>query len=233
MALFTEAHCLVELTQRVKGHPILCGHPKETCSQPKHRALQGQLGRRGRPGCYQQLPIKRNSTVDAVGDTYVSPEDWATQQQQNREMLAQLGQAQSAGKTAMEDALKQRSDPVVRIDTTPRGPRAERVQNWARDLPETPRHQEPPEGDTTVAVSADNNAIAAPVLVLPVRQPQLQKTPPTIATPPQVPLPTVPQKPADPSGGDTAMITLLSKLVDKVEALTTSHDTVLQTSTQM
>jgi hypothetical protein len=38
---------------------------------------------------------------------------------------------------------------------------------------------------------------------------------------------------ADPSGGDAAVITLLSKLVEKVDAMSTSHATVIQSSEQM
>jgi hypothetical protein len=53
-------------------------------------------------------------------------------------MLAQLGQQQSAGKTQMEASLKTRSDPVVRIDTTPQGPRATQIQNWVKVLPTSP-----------------------------------------------------------------------------------------------
>jgi hypothetical protein len=106
--------------------------------------------------------------VDAVGDTFMSLEEWTEHQQQNRDMLTQLGQSQSPGKSAMEDSLKKRAAPVVRIDTTPRGPRAQRVQTWAQDLPVTPRHQETPASETESNDSSETtpDTTTAPALVM-------------------------------------------------------------------
>jgi hypothetical protein len=132
-----------------------------------------------------------------VGDTYVSTTDWKAQHLRNRAMLSQLGQHQSTAKSTMEETLKERQPPVVRIDTTPKGPRAQRVQDWAHNLPQTPTPTTP---HTTVD---DTVRLGTPV------------------------------KTAVPGGGDSGVVELLSKLVDTVDALTTSHQDVLHTSTQM
>jgi hypothetical protein len=171
------------------------------------------------PGIYQQLPNRNSTVVDAVGDTFMSPEEWTEHQQQNLAMLAQLGQSQSPGKSAMEDSLKKRAALVVRIDTTPRGPRAQRVQTWAQDLPVTPRHQEPPssepESQEPPETTPDTTAAPASATYTTTKYRQARAQAPT---PPSI-KPLVTRMAADPTGGDAAVITLLLKLLDKVDAL--------------
>jgi hypothetical protein len=47
MALFDHTACLVELSQKVKGHAIRCGHPRAQCIRRKHTILQTVAGLRG------------------------------------------------------------------------------------------------------------------------------------------------------------------------------------------
>jgi hypothetical protein len=128
MAAFDDTRCLVELSLKVKGHSLLCGHLKATCRRRKHQELQSEEGRRGRTGYYQQLLNRKGEILDAAADTYMTHQTWIAQRQSNQVMLERLGKEQSAGKTRLEEELKSRSDPVVRIDTTPRGPHAQQIQ---------------------------------------------------------------------------------------------------------
>jgi hypothetical protein len=127
MALYDDTRCLIELSQRVKGHAILCGHPRDSCPRRKHLELQKLSGRRGQEGYYQQLPNTKGTINDAVADSFLTLQAWVYMRQNNRIMLTKLGQEQSEGKAKKEESLKPRSQPVVRIDTTPCGPHAQQL----------------------------------------------------------------------------------------------------------
>jgi hypothetical protein len=85
LASFDATRCLVELTQKVKGHAILCGHLRASCTRPKHQKLQKELGRRGEEGYYQELPNSKGTVYDAVADTYMSHQAWTDQRESNRQ----------------------------------------------------------------------------------------------------------------------------------------------------
>jgi hypothetical protein len=199
----------------------------------------------------------------------------------------------------MEESLKPRSQPVVRIDTTPRGPRAQQLQAWAQPLPMTPQ---PTIASLSPTATPDVPPIATPnapptplhVHVTPqvtmisspqapvvkltppstsVASPPLATVPPLVSSPapfgaPQSVLKTVPvaaatavstgppgparaQVPVQSkvvtlppgvqslpatgipppggtaSGGDPMLVAMLSRLVDQVDALHLSQQTVL------
>jgi hypothetical protein len=163
MAHYDDAVCLVELSQRVKGHALLCGHPRSSCTRPKHRELQRRSGPRGEPGYYQRFANARGTAYDAILDTFMSPQAWIEQRTQNRALLSQLGREQSPGKAQMEAALKPKSTPMVRIDTAPRGPRATLLQTWAKDLPVTPPAEDV--ASPTQDFGMPQDPLAAPVMI--------------------------------------------------------------------
>jgi hypothetical protein len=297
MALYDDTRCLIKLSQRVKGHDILCGHPCDSCPRRKHLELQKVSGRRGQEGYYQQLPNTKGTINDAVADSFLTPQAWVEMRQSNRIMLTKLGQEQSEGKAKMEESLKTRSQPVVRIDTTPRGPRAQQLQAWAAPMPmppqpsrpaqspvnvppSTPIQAVPPSPPVVTTVSSPQSAAkvikpiaqataATPTVVplgtvplvqpkvnVPVTAPQLPmvasvaplvvlKPAPTptlpslqTAPPPQAitakaaPVSATPQSGAAP-GSDPALVAMLSRLVDRVEALNLSQQTVLTSNGQI
>jgi hypothetical protein len=144
LAMHDTTRCMVELALKVQGHHLYCGHLRHSCPRRKHRILQEIPGKTGSPGVYQQLPNTKGTICDAVADTLTTLEALEEQRQANRALLEKLGASKS--KTAAEEAAKTRSDPVVRIDTTPRGPRATQVSGWARHLPQTPSSIKPTPG---------------------------------------------------------------------------------------
>jgi hypothetical protein len=272
MALYEDNRCLLELSQRVKGHALLCGHPRENCPRRKHRELvQTAEDHRGRPGYCQQLPNAKGTTADAVSDTFMTTQAWIERRQSNRTMLTQLGQTQSAAKQRLEEQLKPKSAPVVRIDTTPQGPRAQQITAWTKSLPVTPQARRPitsptPLGQVTGAtltgalIPGQTPSTAHPaepptptsrgpfrlnVATTPVKAtgPPGQRTavpvPPVSASGPMAapqPAPMVPSAvPPVPmqATGDPMLVALLTKLVDKVDALNASHQTVMQSNGQM
>jgi hypothetical protein len=309
MAAFDETRCLVELSQKVKGHALLCGHLRASCSRRKHIAIQNQPGRRGQEGYYQELPNARGTANDAVADTFLSQEAWIERRQSNRVMLTQLGQEQSPGKALMDATMKPRGKPQVRIDTTPRGPRAAQLQAWAQVSPATPQAAAfppaltattpittsaaattgnpsqvaaapltvpttgvtastsataggsiPPAGGavatklstaatgTTTTAAATTTALPATGVVIaatgaPSTGPASTVAPrsiltkttaglPTVAQP-TAPAPAVSPPPPTPPAADPAMVLLLTRLVDRVDALNTSQQSVLATNEQM
>jgi hypothetical protein len=106
MALYIDTRCLIELSQWVKGHAILCGHPRDSCPRRKYLELQKLYGRRGQGGYYQQLPNTKGTINDAVANSFLTPQAWVEMRQSNRIMLTKLGQEQSEGKATMEESLK-------------------------------------------------------------------------------------------------------------------------------
>jgi hypothetical protein len=238
MAMYDGTRCFLELTHRVKGRAILCGHPRASCPQRKHRE-------------------------------------------------------ESKGKELMEESLKPRSQPVVQIDTTPWGPRAQQLQAWAQPLPMTPQptivslsHTATPNAPTTpvnVPVTPQVTTVSSPQApagkptIPPVSAasvaapPPLATAPPPASSPapvvaPQFVLKTVPvavatagstgqpgtaraQVPVQPKVashllgyihylsqpihllvlllGGAMLVAMLSRLVDKVDALNLSQQTVL------
>jgi hypothetical protein len=162
LALYDHTRCLVELAMKVKGHPLYCGYPRQSCSRPKHRILQEIPGKTGSPGVYQQLPNTKGTVFDAVVDTLTTNAELEEQQQTNRALLEKLGA--SKVKKAAEDVAKTRSAPVVRIDTTPKGPRVIQVSGWARQLPQASSSLKPPPGSNGgVIPTAQPNKAAAQV----------------------------------------------------------------------
>jgi hypothetical protein len=83
MGMFDDTRCLVNLSQKVKGHKIYCGHPREICPRRKYQELQTVSGRRGTEGYYQQLPNSKGTVNDAVADTFLTPQAWVETRQSN------------------------------------------------------------------------------------------------------------------------------------------------------
>jgi hypothetical protein len=275
MAVFDSTRCLVELSQKVKGHALPCGHLCVSCPRPKHTVLQTQAGRRGQEGYYQELPNAKGTSHDNVADTYVSHQAWIESRQSNRAVLTMLGQDQSPGKAALDSSsLKARSAPVVRIDTTPKGPRATQLQTWATVLPATPMATAtapllvpttpiaPLKPALSVLTTTPTLKPAPPMVqppptptIVPPVAPSTAPPPPTILPQPAVtpgvlvqsvpivvqpsvqeiakPAPTVPTTQVPPPASDPAMVLLLTRLVDNVDALNKSHQTVLSTNEKM
>jgi hypothetical protein len=136
LGLYDHTRCMVELSQKVKGHHLYCGHLRHSCPRPKHRVFQEIPGKAGPPGVYQQLPNAKNTCFDAVADTLTSIEDLKAQRQANRANLEKIGASKS--KAASEIAAKPKELPVVRIDSTPRCPRASQISGWSKHLLLTP-----------------------------------------------------------------------------------------------
>jgi hypothetical protein len=159
LALYDNTRCLVELALKVQSHYLYCGYPRQSCPRPKHRILEEMPGKIGATGVYQQLPNAKGTVFDAVVDTLTSVEALEEQWQANWASLEQLGA--SKVKQAAEEAAKNHSAPVVRIDTAPRGPRLTQMSGWTRDLPQTPS------GDRTTTGGGGIKQIAPPTAVTP------------------------------------------------------------------
>jgi hypothetical protein len=239
LALYDRSRCLVELSQKVKGHHIYCGHPRHTCPRPKHRVLQEIPGKTGPTGVYQQLPNAKGTGFDAVADTLTSIEELETQRQANRANLEQIGASNS--KMASEDAARTRSPPVVRIDTTPRGPRASQISDWSKNLPETPEPRTAP-AQQGPAVPAQPKA-PPQIHTLPVTTPRPAAPTPTPAARAPLPTPAPPmipraQLPASRpvvlpavTQSDPAVVALLAKLVEQVDQMTVSQTQMAKNNT--
>jgi hypothetical protein len=111
LGLYDHMWCLVELSQKVKGHHLYCGCLQHSCPCPKHCVCQEIPGKTGPPGVYQQLPNAKNTCFDAVADTLTSIEDLEAQRQANHANLEKIGTSKS--KVASEMAAKPRDPPVV------------------------------------------------------------------------------------------------------------------------
>jgi hypothetical protein len=170
-------------------------------------------------------------------------------------MLTKLGQEQSAGKAASEASLKPKSPTVVRIDTTPLGPRAQRIQAWTKILPGTPTSTSGPTFQTipmltptlpTPIVMQTLPSILQPTAPFPgastlsgaegpvISVPSSHsRTSATTAAKPTVPATLKPLPPVGATPTDPTLVALLTNLVDKVDALNLSHQTVLKSSGQM
>jgi hypothetical protein len=135
-ALYDDTRCLVGLSQKVQGHTVYCGYPKNSCPRHKHTELQSTLGKRGPVGVYQQLPNSKGVVYDAIANTYMTHSEYEGRRKANHDLLTRLGS--SPQKEATESLLRPRREPAIRIDTSPPGPRATRVGDWSRNLPETP-----------------------------------------------------------------------------------------------
>jgi hypothetical protein len=122
LGLCDNTRYLVELTQKVKGHHLYCGYLRHSCPRPKHCVLQEISGKTGPTGVYQQLPNAKNTCFDAISNALTSIDDLEAQRLANRVNLEKIGASKS--KVTSELAAKPRDPPVVRIDSTPRGPRA-------------------------------------------------------------------------------------------------------------
>jgi hypothetical protein len=66
VAEFDDTHCLVELSMRVKGHPLLCGYPRDSCT------TQTQ----GAPTVVQQKRSPGYVPTAAKRQTYGSGRGW-------------------------------------------------------------------------------------------------------------------------------------------------------------
>jgi hypothetical protein len=183
MAVLDNTRCLIELSHMVKGRAILCGHLRDSCPCRKHKERQKQVRRRGQAGYYQELPNRKGTANDAVADTYLTLEAWVERPRTSRVLLTQLGQAQSPGKAAMDASMKPRSAPVVRIDTTPRGPRAAQLQAWAQVVPTTPQAAPAPTTTPAGIATAPPTNPGGPLPILKVNPGIVSTQPPGPAVP--------------------------------------------------
>jgi hypothetical protein len=163
MQLFDESCCLCRMTVKSRGRTLLCGYPATSCKRKGHPAKRRSLDNVGIPGVYLATWNSNKAVLNAVEDTYLTPDQWQVQRALNRQVMEEMAASQSTNKAQLGEAVRDRTPPAVHLNLVPEilgpsgsdTPRTDLMKQWGAALTPSPLKQgtkQAPQSEPSVSV---------------------------------------------------------------------------------